>query len=200
MRHLPVAPVIGLVVFALAAVEQSPAVRAQEKPASLTQSEFKAVLFGTDEKEATKKLNDLASEGWQYFGPLSNGLVAFRRPYLPREQIVVEFAGPHPKTPAPGEKIAIVMTVRAGDRSLLSGAQVTVTAGGGNFLTEAGKPIDSKDRGDHPNSVRGTTDDKGRFTIWWVHKTGPAALVVGIEATKKDYISARAEYLIHVKP
>jgi len=199
MRHL-VALVIGLTVFALGAVEPSPAVRAQEKPASPERWEFKAVLIGTDEKDATKKLNDLASEGWQYVGPLSNGLVAFRRPYVQREQIIVEVAGQQPRTPAPGEKIAIVMTVRAGDRTLLRGATVTVAAGGGNFLTEAGKPIDPKDRGEHPNSVRGTTDDKGQFTAWWAHKTGPAAHVLGIEAAKKDYISDRVEYSIRVKP
>jgi hypothetical protein len=42
--------------------------------------EFKAVAFGTDAAEATKSLNQLAKDGWQYVGPLSNGLVAFRRP------------------------------------------------------------------------------------------------------------------------
>src|SRR4051812_3651437 len=173
-----VALVIGLAVFALGAVHPCPAVRAQERPASLKEWEFKAVPIGADEKDATKKLNDLASEGWQYVGPLGNGLVAFRRHYVPREQIVVEIAGQQPRTPAPGEKVAIVVTVRAGDRSLLPGATVTVAAGGGTFLTEAGMPIDPKDRGDHPNSVRGTTDDKGQFTAWWAHQTGPAALVL----------------------
>jgi len=41
--------------------------------------EYKAVTFGTDEKEATKKLNELAAEGWEYVGPLGNSLVAFKR-------------------------------------------------------------------------------------------------------------------------
>jgi uncharacterized protein (TIGR03067 family) len=41
--------------------------------------ELKAVAFGTDEKAATDKLNSLAAEGWEYVGPLANGLVAFRR-------------------------------------------------------------------------------------------------------------------------
>jgi hypothetical protein len=194
-----VALVIGLTMFALGAVHQCPVVRAQENPASPKEGEFKAVLIGTDEREATKKLNDLASQGWQYVGPLGNGLVAFRRPSVPREQIVVEVAGQQPRTPAPGEKVVIVVTVRAGDRSLLPGATVTVAAGGGNFLTKTGQAIDPKDRGDHPNSVRGTTDDRGQFKTWWESKTGPGALVLGIEASKNDYISSRAELLIHVK-
>ena len=41
--------------------------------------EHKAVTFGIDEKTATKKLNDLARDGWDYVGPLGNGLVAFKR-------------------------------------------------------------------------------------------------------------------------
>jgi uncharacterized protein (TIGR03067 family) len=42
--------------------------------------EFRAVAFGNEEQAATNKLNHLAAEGWEYVGPLGNGLVAFRRP------------------------------------------------------------------------------------------------------------------------
>ncbi len=42
-------------------------------------AEFKAVDFAGDEKDSTKKLNDLAADGWEYVGPLGHGLVAFRR-------------------------------------------------------------------------------------------------------------------------
>ena len=198
--RLFVTAIIGITVISLGALHQRAAARGEEKPPSLKDWEFKAVHIGTGEEEATKKLNDLASEGWQYVGPLGNGLVAFRRHYVPREQILVEVMGQQPKTPAPGEKVAIVVTVRAGDRSLLPGATVTLAAGGGEFLTEAGKPIDPKARGDNPNSVRGTTDAKGQFTTYWMHKTGPAALVLGIEVSKKDYASARAELSIRVRP
>jgi WD40 repeat protein len=42
--------------------------------------EFKAASFGgSDEIENTRKLNELAAAGWQYVGPLGNGMVAFRR-------------------------------------------------------------------------------------------------------------------------
>jgi uncharacterized protein (TIGR03067 family) len=41
--------------------------------------EYKAVAMGADEKDATKKLNELAAEGWEYVGPLGNSLVAFKR-------------------------------------------------------------------------------------------------------------------------
>src|SRR5262249_17391509 len=155
-----------LTVSAFAALQEGPAVRAQGKPAPLQESEFKAVLFGADEKVATKKLTDLASEGWQYVGPLGNGLVAFRRPNVSKEQIIVEVAG-KPKTVSPGQKTTITVTVRAGDRSLLSGAKVTLSAGGGKFLPKADTPFDPKDRLHGPFSATGTTNDKGQFTTWW---------------------------------
>lgn len=41
--------------------------------------EFKAVAFGTDEKENSRKLNDLSADGWEYVGPLPNAMVAFKR-------------------------------------------------------------------------------------------------------------------------
>ena len=41
--------------------------------------EYKAVSFGADEKDGTKQLNDLARDGWEYVGPLGNGMVAFKR-------------------------------------------------------------------------------------------------------------------------
>jgi hypothetical protein len=45
--------------------------------------EFRAVSFGPDEKESTKKLNELAAAGWEYVGPLANSMVAFKRRVLP---------------------------------------------------------------------------------------------------------------------
>ena len=42
--------------------------------------EYRAVSFGTDEKESTKKLNDLAADGWEYVGHLNSNTVAFKRP------------------------------------------------------------------------------------------------------------------------
>ena len=41
----------------------------QEKSGSPA-AEYKAVRFGTDEKENTRTLNDLAADGWEYVGPL----------------------------------------------------------------------------------------------------------------------------------
>ncbi len=63
----------------LAAIGPLPRSLAQDKSASTLTWEFKAVLIGTDEMEATKRLNGLASEGWVLVGPLGNGLVAFKR-------------------------------------------------------------------------------------------------------------------------
>jgi hypothetical protein len=197
MRHL-VTVVIGFMVFALGAVEQSPVARAQEKPASLEQWEFKAVLVGTDEKEATKKLNDLASEGWQYVGPLSNGLVAFRRPRIAKKQIIVEVSS-NPRTVAPGEKTTITVTVRAGDRSLLSGAKVTVSAGGGKFLPKSDTPFDPKDRLHGPFSAKGTANEKGQFTTWWVCNPAATGYVLRIEVSKEGYTSSKAEHAIPIK-
>jgi hypothetical protein len=54
---------------------------AQDRAAS-GKWEYKAVPFAADEKDATKQLNDLAGEEWEYVGPLAHNLVAFRRPLL----------------------------------------------------------------------------------------------------------------------
>jgi hypothetical protein len=58
--------------------------RAQEKASAVTW-EFRAVVFGDDEDASTRKLNDLAADGWEYVGPLRNGLVAFKRRALKDE-------------------------------------------------------------------------------------------------------------------
>jgi WD40 repeat protein len=52
--------------------------------------EYKAVSFSKDETESTRKLNDLARDGWEYVGPLNSGMVAFRRL---RPAVVVEKVG-----------------------------------------------------------------------------------------------------------
>lgn len=39
----------------------------------------RAIRFSDAEAAATRELNELVGQGWQYVGPLSNGLVAFRR-------------------------------------------------------------------------------------------------------------------------
>lgn len=41
--------------------------------------ELQAVRFSDSAETATRLLNELAGQGWQYVGPLGNGLVAFRR-------------------------------------------------------------------------------------------------------------------------
>jgi hypothetical protein len=64
-------------VFALLSLS-GPLAAAQDKPAT-SEAEYKAVLFGADEKEATRKLNELVKDGWDYVGPLGGGLVAFKR-------------------------------------------------------------------------------------------------------------------------
>jgi uncharacterized protein (TIGR03067 family) len=52
--------------------------------------DFRAVAFGNDEKENTKKLNDLAREGWEYVGPLGNAMVAFKRRIRSVQEIELE--------------------------------------------------------------------------------------------------------------
>lgn len=42
-------------------------------------AEFKAVRFISNAEESTRRLNDLAADGWEYVGPLNDGLVAFKR-------------------------------------------------------------------------------------------------------------------------
>jgi hypothetical protein len=75
---LSVMAVIGFAVLALL----SPPARSQDKPAPPA-LEYRAVAFGADAQEATRKLNELAAQGWEYVGPLGNSLVAFKRPRPP---------------------------------------------------------------------------------------------------------------------
>jgi len=69
--------VAGLAILTLGPLTL-PSATSQEKTAS-PKWEYKAVSFGSDEKESSKKLNELGAEGWDYVGPLAHGLVAFRR-------------------------------------------------------------------------------------------------------------------------
>jgi hypothetical protein len=169
-----------------------------QKKADSPKWEFKAVSFSNDEKESTKKLNDLADEAWEYVGPLGQRLVAFRRPYVRRDQIILEVVG-NPKTVTSGEKTTITVTVRAGDRSLLPGAKVTISAGGGKFLPKADTPFDPKDRLHAPYSATGTSDEKGKFTTWWVVNPAAAGYVLNINASKQGFTTARAEHRIPIK-
>jgi hypothetical protein len=65
--------------FLLFAPAQQPST-AQRRPGNPAEWEYKAVSFDTGEREASNRLNALTVDGWQYVGPLANGLVAFRRP------------------------------------------------------------------------------------------------------------------------
>jgi hypothetical protein len=89
------APVVALLwAFLLTGIGPLSRVRGQDKPAPKPAWELKAVSLGADEREATKKLNELAADGWEYVGPLANGLVAFRRPndaFQPKTKWVGEF-------------------------------------------------------------------------------------------------------------
>jgi len=180
-----------------AAVPPQPATPPTEK-ADLPKWEFRAVSFTNDEKESTNKLNDLADEGWQYVGPLGNGLVAFRRQHFPRNQILFEVVG-NPRTVARGEKTTLTVTVRAGDRSVLPGAKVTISAGGGKFLPKADTPFDPKDRLHGPYSATGATDQKGQFTTWWVVNPATRGYVLDVEASKEGYSGGKTTYTIRIK-
>jgi hypothetical protein len=89
------APVVALLwAFLLTGMGPLSRVRGQDKPAPKPAREWKAVSLGADERGATKKLNELAADGWEYVGPLANGLVAFRRPndaFQPKTKWVGEF-------------------------------------------------------------------------------------------------------------
>jgi WD40 repeat protein len=56
-----------------------PVLRGEDK-AEAAPWEYRTARFGTNETENTRKLNELAQDGWEYVGPLGNGSVAFRRP------------------------------------------------------------------------------------------------------------------------
>lgn len=174
-----------------------PELRGQEKSGS-PKWEFKTVTFSNDENEGTGKLNALADEGWQYVGPLGNGLVAFRRQSTLRTQIILEVVN-KPATVAPGKKTTITVIVRDGDGKLLPGANVRIGAGGGKFLPAADTPFDPKDRLHGPYSATGTTDQTGQFTTWWVVNPAAGAYRLDFEASKEGYTGGKTTHLIEIK-
>ncbi len=87
-RLIPV--VAFLSVFLLSGTNPHPRARGQDKPAPKPAWEWKAVALGTEEKEATKNLNELAADGWEYVGPLAHGLVAFKKPTHSAYEIELE--------------------------------------------------------------------------------------------------------------
>src|SRR5438105_464219 len=93
MRRL--VPIVALLsVFLLTGAGSRSRVWGQSNPAPTPAWKCKAVSLGADEKEVTKKLNELAADGWEYVGPLANGLVAFKRPndpFQPKTTWVGEF-------------------------------------------------------------------------------------------------------------
>jgi WD40 repeat protein len=80
MNPIRLAAVVSALALFLAGVTAlpGPELRA-DGAASPGDWEYRSVTFGTDEKENTKKLNDLAAAGWEYVGPLTGGMVAFKR-------------------------------------------------------------------------------------------------------------------------
>ena len=117
MRRL--VPVVALLaVFLLTGTGPLSRARAQDKPAPKPAWELKAVSVGADEKEATKKLNELAADGWEYVGPLANGLVAFRRPndaFQPKTKWVGQFARQAAgEAPSPAGRFELTVLTRDG--------------------------------------------------------------------------------------
>jgi hypothetical protein len=177
----------------------APLSRAQEQGrAGPPRAEYKAVSFGSDEDENTRKLNELAAQDWQYVGPLGQGMVAFRRESQATNAISIEVIAT-PKAVAPGEKATITVTVRTGDNRLLPGAKVTIAAGGGRFLAAADTPFDPKSRLHEPYSATGTTDKEGQFMTWWVVNPAAAGYQFSIEATREGYTGSKATLLIKTK-
>lgn len=66
----------AIMLIALQGIARAESAGRPGKPAT---TDFKAVAFPADEAASTKSLNELAADGWQYVGPLSNSLVAFKR-------------------------------------------------------------------------------------------------------------------------
>jgi uncharacterized protein (TIGR03067 family) len=78
------AAVLALALLVLAGTA-FPTATGQERGSSPSW-EYRAFSFTGDEQEGTRRLNDLARHGWEYVGPLGNGLVAFKRAVLPSRE------------------------------------------------------------------------------------------------------------------
>jgi hypothetical protein len=182
---------------------QLPCAQAREKLSVDPTWEYRAVSFGADldEKAATKKLSDLALEGWQYVGPLRRNMAAFRRQHVPAHQFLVQVTSvPDLKVVPPAKKMTITVTVRDGDRRLIPGAKVTLSAAGA-FLPKADAAIPPKMKLHSLTSMTGTTNHNGTFTTWWAIIPEPTsnAYYLHVEATKDAYAAGKAEHTVEVK-
>ena len=122
------------------------------------------------------------------------------KPKIAKEQIVVKVVA-DPNTLATGEKTTIVVTVHAADGSLLPGANVAVSAGGGMFLPKADTPFSPKDKLKGPYFANGKTDESGQFKTWWVRDpvNYPRGYGIVVSASKEGYSSDRKTHIIQTK-
>jgi hypothetical protein len=106
--------------------------------------EYKAVTFNTDEVENTKRLNDLARDGWEYVGPLAHGQVAFRRlkgtAGVPVKAVyLVNGEGPSARERERHPEVRIVHTFEDLKRAASERTAVWIDAGALGILGEKGK-------------------------------------------------------------
>lgn len=105
----------------------------------------------------------------------------------------------NPPDIASSVKTSISVMVRDANGAPLPDANVSLSAGGGKFLSSIYEPYDPNSRLNGPYSVNGKSDGAGLFTTWWVCNPCATAYVLSVEATKPEYLSGKAELTINIR-
>ena len=79
MEEIPMRRSVNVLVGLGAIVAQSISLGVADEKVAPAHPEFKVVAFGPDETANSKRIAELASDGWEYVGPLNPGMIAFRR-------------------------------------------------------------------------------------------------------------------------
>jgi hypothetical protein len=199
--------VIGVAVFLFSWLTPA-VVMGQERNAPL-KWEYRAIAFGGGEIDGTKKLNDLGAEGWEYVGPLANGLVAFRRPAKASRQAAARLpkavylmageARPPTKEQEKHPEVLVVHCFEALERAASKRTAVWIDAGAIGLLGDKGKEwVIRKGREKYPFVLVGYNDALYSFREqldcflisgpgpidWTQHQLTPGFSVIMLEEKK----------------
>lgn len=104
-----------------------------------------------------------------------------------------------PSTVTAGQKTVITVTVQDGSGRPISDVNVTVSAGGGKFLSPV-ESYDPRSRLQGPYRTTGLTNASGSYTTAWACNPCAAAYVLRVEGTKNYYILSASDLRIEVRP
>lgn len=96
-----------------------------------------------------------------------------------------------------GRHTVITVQVREGNGKPISGATVTISAGGGRFM-RPGSGYDPNARLHEPYEIGGLTDTAGNFIAWWACNPCAGGYQMSTRAEKQDYEEIRDTFAVPI--